>query len=64
MLVFSLLLGYDARPVGAHVEVHGEGSGAAVAVRSLMLMLLGSIVLGAEAAIERTVVTGSTETDL
>lgn len=61
MLVLGFLLGYDARPVRAHIEVHGEGPRAPVA-GSMMRMTAGRV-LGAEAALERAIVTGSTEID-
>lgn len=61
MLVLGLLLGYDARPVRAHIEVHGEGSRAPVA--GPMVRMTAGRVLGAEAALERAIVTESTETN-
>ena len=63
MLVFSLLLGYDARPVGADVEVHGEGPRGSPWARSIHWSLAGWRQFAAEAALERAVVTGSTETN-
>lgn len=60
MLVLSLLLGYDARPVGADVKVHGEGSGGASGAGA---SATSTRVIGTQIILRRTVVTGNKKTD-
>lgn len=56
LVLVVLLLRYDARPVGLHVEIHGEG------LRRVAEERLRLAVVDAQRALQRAV-TESTETD-